>query len=906
MVVVSAGPAWAAAPSQPAQPSIVPLNGQMLVLFTAPADGGSPITGYTANCVSSDGGAPGTAGGTSLAITVGGLTNGKTYTCTVSATNGDGTSPDSVASAPAVPATVPDAPPQPTVLALNAAIVVSFSVPFDGGSPITGYTATCTSSDGGAPGSAPGSSSPITVGSLSNGNTYTCTATASNVNGASAPSVASLSAVPNTVPDAPATPTVVAGNASVSVSFVAPFDGGSPISSYTASCTSSDGGASGASGGSSSPIVVVGLTSGNTYTCTVLATNVNGPGPASPESLPVVPGSVPAPPATPTVASGNTSITVTFTPPFDGGSPITGYTAICTSSDGGVPGTTGGAASPIVVTGLSNGNTYTCVVLASNVNGAGGASPSSLPAVPGAAPDPPAQPTLATGDGGIDVSFTAPFDGGFPISGYKVVCSSNDGGLPGFAAGAATTIDVTGVTVGKTYTCTVAATNINGDSDPSVDSLPIVVSSGTVPDAPAKPTVVAGNARVTVSFVAPANGGSPITSYTATCTSGVASRSLTGFASPIAVTPLANGKAYTCTVLARNVNGPGPASPPSAAAIPKSAPSRPAVPAVTSGNSRLSVAFTAPFNGGAPITSYRVHCASSNGGGAGTQTGTRSPIVVTRLVNGYSYVCSVAAFNALGSSPTSAPSVARVPFGRGFRMFSGDGGVYVFGQAGYYGSAASPSLVIAMMTTRDDRGYWLVNQAGDVFTFGDARSFGSLHGRHLNQPIVGAAPSPTGRGYWLVASDGGIFSFGDARFYGSTGNIRLNKPIVAMTPTASGHGYWFVADDGGLFAFGDARFFGSAAGRGATVVGMATSGTGRGYWIAASNGQVFGFGDARVGRHGPLPNLRLPIMGIAATETGNGYWMAAADGGLFTAGDAPYIGWSRAIVLRRYIRGVAR
>ena len=62
----------------------------------------------------------------------------------------------------------------------------------------------------------------------------------------------------------------------------------------------------------------------------------------------------------------------------------------------------------------------------------------------------------------------------------------------------------------------------------------------------------------------------------------------------------------------------------------------------------------------------------------------------------------------------------------------------------------------------------------------------------------------------MVASDGGVFSFGDATFYGSTGAIHLNQPIVGMAPTASGHGYWFVAADGGVFAFGDAGFFGSA------------------------------------------------------------------------------------------------
>ena len=78
-------------------------------------------------------------------------------------------------------------------------------------------------------------------------------------------------------------------------------------------------------------------------------------------------------------------------------------------------------------------------------------------------------------------------------------------------------------------------------------------------------------------------------------------------------------------------------------------------------------------------------------------------------------------------------------------------------------------------------GYWLVASDGGVFTFGAAQFHGSAGSLHLNAPIVGMAPTPTGHGYWLVASDGGIFSFGDAAFHGSTGAMRLNRPVIGMT-----------------------------------------------------------------------------------------------------------------------------
>ena len=156
-------------------------------------------------------------------------------------------------------------------------------------------------------------------------------------------------------PDAPAQPIVTHGDGAISVAFVAPADNGSAIQFYTADCSSSNGGVEGVISDVASPVVVTGLDNGKTYTCTVSATNGNGTGVASVASAATIPAGVPDAPVKPTVTRGNAQISVVFVAPADNGSAITGYTATCTSSDGGTLGSLSGSSSPLVVTGLTNG-----------------------------------------------------------------------------------------------------------------------------------------------------------------------------------------------------------------------------------------------------------------------------------------------------------------------------------------------------------------------------------------------------------------------------------------------------------------------------------------------------------------------------------------------------------------------
>ena len=87
------------------------------------------------------------------------------------------------------------------------------------------------------------------------------------------------------------------------------------------------------------------------------------------------------------------------------------------------------------------------------------------------------------------------------------------------------------------------------------------------PDPPTGVSGTAGNAQVVVSFSAPSdNGGLAITSYTVTASPGGATA--TGSSSPITVTGLTNGTAYTFTVTATNPIGTSDASSASSSVTP--------------------------------------------------------------------------------------------------------------------------------------------------------------------------------------------------------------------------------------------------------------------------------------------------------------------------------------------------
>lgn len=155
--------------------------------------------------------------------------------------------------------------------------------------------------------------------------------------------------------------------------------------------------------GVTSPAVRSSLNNGQAYSFEIRAVNAAGSSAWS-GSVSATPRTVPGAPTIGTATAGNAQASVTFSAPgSNGGAAITGYTV--TSSPGGITGT--GASSPIVVTGLTNGQAYTFTVTATNAAGTGAASSASNSVTPVAPPSTPTGLALTPDEGFITASWDA-------------------------------------------------------------------------------------------------------------------------------------------------------------------------------------------------------------------------------------------------------------------------------------------------------------------------------------------------------------------------------------------------------------------------------------------------------------------------------------------------------------------
>ena len=131
-------------------------------------------------------------------ITVNGVTRGRDYSCTVVPVTGLGTGPVSDAVTVNVPLELPATPTVTSTDYEDGTIRLTVSVADNGGADITEYSASCT--DGTSTFTGTSSTTTIEITGLTNGKTYTCSASATNAVGNSGASASTNSITPEALP----------------------------------------------------------------------------------------------------------------------------------------------------------------------------------------------------------------------------------------------------------------------------------------------------------------------------------------------------------------------------------------------------------------------------------------------------------------------------------------------------------------------------------------------------------------------------------------------------------------------------------------------------------------------------------------------------------------------------------
>jgi probable HAF family extracellular repeat protein len=251
------------------------------------------------------------------------------------------------------------------------------------------------------------------------------------------------------------------------------------------------------------------------------------------DSFVYVPTDRPGAPGSVVATAGNQSAQVAFDPPAANGSSISSYTVTAydqTTPANGLEHQTG-VSSPITVGGLTKGDSYRFIVVATNAAGAGPPAGSQAVVIEG----PPGPPTAVNAIAGTDsakVSFAPPLNAyGASVLSYTVTSSAGQ-----VASGSASPITVRGLAAGSLQTFTVTATNVFGTGPASKPSKVVTIltpqpdGSGTAVVLPTsvvhgakgrtlsftyKASLTAGTAGGIVQVVIPPGWSSPDTSPTA-------------------------------------------------------------------------------------------------------------------------------------------------------------------------------------------------------------------------------------------------------------------------------------------------------------------------------------------------------------------------------------------------------
>jgi hypothetical protein len=337
---------------------------------------------------------------------------------------------------------------------------------------------------------------------------------------------------PKLPPGPVGTPTATPGPGGATVSFAAPATGGPPtryvVTPFIGSTAQAPTNAVGSP--PSASVKVSGLDPATSYTFKVQAANGSGSGPLSAASNAVTPTAPTAPgaPAGLIPTAGNRQVSLSWTAPDDGGRTITRYT-VTPYLNGVAQATTAVTGSPAptsaVVTGLTNGTSYTFTVSATNSVGAGPESAATSGVTPVAAPQ-FVQRVSGRSTTGASLQLTPASS---IVSGNRMVV------MAGVWSNAAATISGVTDSAGNTYT-KVTSVKASEDTELSVWSAPITAGGGTRPAITITATGSAdiGGAALEYSGLSTASGAAAVDAFK-TATGGTAGA---GFVTSGATAPL--------------------------------------------------------------------------------------------------------------------------------------------------------------------------------------------------------------------------------------------------------------------------------------------------------------------------------------------------------------------------------
>jgi hypothetical protein len=407
-------------PSAPPAPTGTVRSKGVTLQWAVPAANGGPIQGYEVQ--TSAGAMQSCVAVSETSCSIDGLTNGTTYRFQVRAKNRAGVSDWSAPSPDLVPDVLPGGMQAPTGRFGDRSVAVQWVAPANDGTPISEYTLEVSPppASGAASQTLPGGTTATTWSGLANGTAYRFRVKAKNGAGTTEFSAYSNAEIPAGAPSAPAAPSATKGDRQATVNWTEPPTNGDAIQRYELQVKKA--GSLDRTEAISDPTVrskVVTAENGSSYTFAIRAENKAGWSAWSPDSTALVPCGKAAAVTGVSATEGDLNSTLAFGAPADNGCAITSYRYQPT---GGSPQT---LASSRVVSGLTNGTSYSFQVQACNSEGCGDFGPASNTITPYGVPGQPSVSGSVNGQT-LNWNWTTPSANGRPVTEFRVYL---DGGL---------------------------------------------------------------------------------------------------------------------------------------------------------------------------------------------------------------------------------------------------------------------------------------------------------------------------------------------------------------------------------------------------------------------------------------------------------------------------------------------